>query len=86
MPVLGRNDSCHTAEQVQSPGHGQSEGGRGRGRTAAYGLVRQGRLPSPKLGNRIRIPRRALVAFLRRTDADAFDRFIKREVEKRHGR
>ncbi len=43
------------------------------GRSAAYDLVRQRRLPSLRLGSQIRIPRRALVAFLRGMDADAFD-------------
>lgn len=55
------------------------------GRSAAYDMVRQRRIVSPKIGNQIRIPRRALVAFLRGMDADEFDQFIKRKVEERHG-
>ena len=46
-----------------------------------YEMVKQRRLPSLDLGHKIRIPRRALVAFLRGMDADEFDRFIKRKVE-----
>jgi excisionase family DNA binding protein len=51
------------------------------GRSAAYDMVRQRQLRSIKIGNQIRIPRRALVAYLRGMDADAFDEFIKRKVE-----
>ncbi len=50
-----------------------------------YEMVKQRRLPSLDLGHKIRIPRRALVAFLRGMDADEFDRFIKRKVEERYG-
>lgn len=53
------------------------------GRSAVYEMVRQKRMPSMPLGRKIRIPRRALVAFLRGMGADAFDGFIKRKVEER---
>ena len=55
------------------------------GKSSIYEAVRQRRLPSVKLGNQIRIPRRALVAFLRGMDADEFGQFVKRKVEERHG-
>ena len=48
-----------------------------------YEMVRQRRLPSLDLGHKIRIPRRALVAFLRGMDAEEFEGFIKRKVEER---
>lgn len=43
-------------------------------------MVRQRRLPSLNLGHNIRIPRRALVAFLRGMNADQFDQSIGRKV------
>lgn len=45
-----------------------------------YEMVKQRCLPSLDLGHKIRIPRRALVAYLRGMDADKFDQFIKRKV------
>jgi excisionase family DNA binding protein len=50
-----------------------------------YALVRQRRLPSLALGHKIRIPRRALVGFLRGMDAETFDVFIKRKAAERYG-
>lgn len=54
-------------------------------RNTIYELVRQRRMPSLPLGHKIRIPRRALVGFLRGMDADAFDSFIKKKATERHG-
>src|SRR5665811_1836874 len=42
-------------------------------RTSAYELVRQRKIPTMRVGRSIRIPRRLLAAYLRGTDADAFD-------------
>lgn len=54
-------------------------------RTTAYQLVRQGQIPTVHLGRMIRIPRRALVGFLRGMDADEFSELIKRKAEERYG-
>lgn len=50
------------------------------GKSVVYRPVRQRSLPALRLGNQIRIPRRALVAFFRGMDADEFERFIKRKA------
>ena len=46
-----------------------------------YELVHSRQLPAMHIGNRIRIGRRGLVAFLRGMNADDFDRLIKRRVD-----
>ena len=46
-----------------------------------YELVNTRRLPAMHIGNRIRIGRRGLVAFLRGMNADDFDALIKRRVD-----
>jgi|GEM_PF-3512088 len=46
-----------------------------------YDLVHSRHLPAMRIGNRIRIGRRGLVAYLRGMTADDFDALIKRRVE-----
>jgi excisionase family DNA binding protein len=48
---------------------------------AVYELVQRRQLPSMRFGNRIRIGRRGLVAFLHGMNADEFSALIKRRVE-----
>lgn len=55
-------------------------------RSTVYRMIDKRQLPALTLGRKIRIPRRALVAFLRGMDADEFDRFIKRKVEEQYGK
>ena len=43
----------------------------GLGRTAVYEAVRNGQMPSIKVGSRILVPRAALEAMLRTTDSNA---------------
>lgn len=47
---------------------------------AIYELVKTRRLPALHIGNRIRIGRRGLVAYLRGMNADDFDALIKRRA------
>jgi excisionase family DNA binding protein len=50
-------------------------------RNVVYELVKTRRMPVVHLGQRIRITRRQLIAYMRGIDADQFDVLIKRRVD-----